>query len=70
MARTKPSKSSTPVLGLNWQDYYATESARLRNEHPKMKHKQIVKRASQNYRKLKQKLAEEKGLLGSGDENE
>ncbi|GAA6035750.1 hypothetical protein JCM8097_005682 [Rhodosporidiobolus ruineniae] len=64
MARTKPSKSGKDV-GLNWQDYYTKEAARLRREHPKMKAKAIQKQAGKNYQSLKKQVAEQRGMVSS-----
>ncbi|GAA5906523.1 hypothetical protein JCM6882_004460 [Rhodosporidiobolus microsporus] len=74
MARTKPSagsssspdKSSDP--GAAWRAFLAKESARLKLEHPKLKHKQIVHKCSVAYQKMKEDKKASASAHGDGHE--
>ncbi|GAA5866633.1 hypothetical protein JCM8547_002703 [Rhodosporidiobolus lusitaniae] len=57
--RTLPSSSiKASALGLDWNDFYPKELARLKEDYPSWKHKQLQKRAGVNFQELKRSLAE------------
>ncbi|GAA5859695.1 hypothetical protein JCM8547_006987 [Rhodosporidiobolus lusitaniae] len=57
--RTLPSSSiKASALGLDWNAFYPEELARLKEDHPSWKHKQLQKRAGANFQELKKSTAE------------
>ncbi|GAA6007428.1 hypothetical protein JCM10207_006338 [Rhodosporidiobolus poonsookiae] len=69
---TKKRKSSlkAEALGLNWNDFLADEYQRQKEEHPKMKHRQLQKKCGEAFQKLKREKAAELADQEENDEGE